>query len=121
MGVKIGEIPSGGSGAQVDADFRHLLERLPRGRKGSNKLFEGFRGVGKAQTGCLKVSEASEGASGTLAKIAGYQENTSQAAAAAPRPRKCSAACFDAFRALGNVQRRVLMLSEASETFSGVF
>ena len=48
-------------------------------------MFEGFRGVGKAQTGCLKVSEASEGASGTLAKIAGYQENTSQAAAAAPR------------------------------------
>ena len=31
-----------------------------------------------------------------------------------PRPRKCSAARFDAFRALGNVQRRVLTLSEAS-------
>ena len=27
----------------------------------------------------------------------------------------------DAFRGLGNVQRRVLMLSEPSETFSGVF
>ena len=38
-----------------------------------------------------------------------------------PRPRKRSAACFGAFRRVGNVQRRVLMLSEASETFSGVF
>ena len=28
---------------------------------------------------------------------------------------------FWSFRALGNVQRRVLELSEASETFSGVF
>ncbi|ETK03160.1 hypothetical protein T229_15870 [Tannerella sp. oral taxon BU063 isolate Cell 5] len=32
----------------------------PRGRKGPNRLFEGFRGVGKAQTSCLKVSEGSE-------------------------------------------------------------
>ena len=46
---------------------------------------------------------------------------TSPAAAAAPRPRKRSAACFGAFRGLRNVQRRVLMLSEASEMFSGVF
>ena len=38
-----------------------------------------------------------------------------------PTPRKRSAACFEAFRGLGNVQRRVLMLSEASEMFSGVF
>ena len=60
MGVKIGQFPIGGSGAMVDVGFRHSLERLPRGRKGSNKLFEGFRGVGKAQTGCLKVSEGSE-------------------------------------------------------------
>ena len=38
-----------------------------------------------------------------------------------PTPRKSSAACFDAFRGLGNVQRRVLMLSDPSETFSGAF
>ena len=29
-------------------------------RKVSNKLFQGFRGLGKAQTSCFKVSEASE-------------------------------------------------------------
>jgi len=44
----------------VDADFRHLLERLPRGRKGSNRLFEGFRGLGKLQRLVLTISEASE-------------------------------------------------------------
>ena len=38
-----------------------------------------------------------------------------------PSPRKPSAAYFGAFRGLGNVQRRVLMLSEPSETFSGAF
>ena len=32
----------------------------PRPRKSPNKLFEGFRGLGKAQTSCLKVSEGSE-------------------------------------------------------------
>ncbi|ETK01239.1 hypothetical protein N425_10825 [Tannerella sp. oral taxon BU063 isolate Cell 2] len=42
---------------------------------------------------------------------------TSPASADAPRPRKCSAACFGAFRGLGNVQRRVLELSDPSETF----
>ena len=32
-----------------------------------------------------------------------------------PRPRKRSAACFDAFRRVGNVQRRVLTFSDPSE------
>gem|GEM_PF-2109654 len=32
----------------------------PRPRKVSNKLFQGFRRVGKAQTSCFKVSDASE-------------------------------------------------------------
>ena len=38
-----------------------------------------------------------------------------------PTRRKRSAARFDTFRRVGNVQRRVLELSEASETFSGAF
>ena len=70
----------------------------PSPRKSSNKLFQGFRRLGKAQASCFKVSEASErpkqvvsrfptrrkgsnrlfqdfrglGASGTPAKFAGY-------------------------------------------------
>ena len=46
--------------------------------------------------------------SGTPAKFAGYPKNFPASAEAIRN-------------ALGNVQRRVLTLSEASETFSGVF
>ena len=40
-------------------------------RKVSNKLFQGFRGLGKAQTSCFKVSDAS-GRLRTPANLAGY-------------------------------------------------
>ena len=65
-----------------------------------------FRGVGKAQTSCLKVSEASEGASGTLAKIAGYQENF---AGGRSRPEGSEGAVRDASQdcqVLGKLRRR---------------
>ena len=80
------------------------------------------------------------GVSGTPAKFAGYfkssypedfatpagarrppSETFSGAFWSFPSPRKRSAARFDTFRGLGNVQRRVLELSDPSETFSGVF
>ena len=47
----------------------------PRPRKVSNKLFQGFRRVGKAQTSCFKVSEASgrlRTAPAGAGKLAGY-------------------------------------------------
>ena len=72
----------------VDVSFRHSLERLPRGRKGPNKLFERFRRVGKLKNAPLKVSEASEGSNrlfegfrgvgrrqGRRPSLPGYQEN----------------------------------------------
>ena len=39
---------------------KQVVSRFPRPRKCPNKLFQGFRGLGKAQTGCFKESEASE-------------------------------------------------------------
>ena len=55
----------------------------------------------KPSATCFEPSEASEMFSGVFWSF--------------PRPRKRSAACFDAFRRVGNVQRRVLTFSEASE------
>ncbi len=61
----------------------------------------------KPSAACFDPSEGSETFSGAFWRF--------------PRARKSSAACFDAFRGLGNLQRRVLTLSEGSETSSGVF
>ena len=55
----------------------------------------------KRSATCFEPSEASETFSGVFWSF--------------PRPRKRSAACFDAFRRVGNVQRRVLTFSEASD------
>ncbi|AVV52842.1 hypothetical protein C7123_03370 [Tannerella serpentiformis] len=83
---------------EASEKLKQVVSRFPTPRKGSNKLFQGFRGLGKAQTSCFKVSETSErpkqvvsrfptrrkgsnrlfqdfrglGASGTPAKFAGY-------------------------------------------------
>ena len=54
----------------------------------------------KPSAACFEPSEASETFSGAFLSF--------------PRPRKRSAARFDTFRRVGNVQRRVLTLSEAS-------
>ena len=61
---------------------------------------EVFLVPGQTWPASLTPSEASETFSGVFWSF--------------PRPRKRSAACFGAFRGLGNVQRRVLILSEAS-------
>ena len=63
-----------------------------------------------------------EGCLRTPAKFAGYGLLMYPTGFPAfPTRRKRSAARFRAFRGLGNVQRRVFELSEASETFSGAF
>jgi len=90
VGVKIGQILSGGSGAQVDADFRHLLERLPTPRKVSATRFDDFRALGKLQRLVLTISEPSESFSGSFWRF--------------PRPRKASATCFDDFWGLGKLR-----------------
>jgi len=81
---------------------------------------EVFLVPGKTWPASLTSSEPS-GRLRPPAKFSWYPARLGRRPWRLPRPRKRSAACFDAFRALGNVQRRVLELSEPSETFSGVF
>ena len=59
----------------------------PSPRKSSNKLFQGFRALGKAQTSCFKVSDASERLKQVVSRF--------------PRPRKGSNKLFQGFRGLG--------------------
>ena len=73
----------------------------PRPRKSPNKLFEGFRGLGKAQTSCLKVSEGSERPKQVVSRF--------------PRPRKGPNRLFQGFRGLGKAQTSCLKVSEGSE------
>ena len=73
----------------------------PRPRKSPNKLFEGFRGLGKAQTSCLKVSEGSERPKQVVSRF--------------PRARKSPNRLFQGFRGLGKVQTGCLKVSEGSE------
>ena len=68
---------------------KQVVSRFPRPRKGPNKLFEGFRGLGKAQTGCFKVSEASEKPKQVVSRF--------------PRARKGSNRLFEGFRGLGSL------------------
>ncbi len=70
-------------------------------RKVSNKLFQGFRGLGKAQTSCFKVSDASE--------------RLKQVVSRNPRPRKGSNKLFQGFRGLGKAQTSCFKVSDASE------
>ena len=67
----------------------------------SNKLFQGFRGLGKAQTSCFKVSDASE--------------RLKQVVSRNPRPRKGSNKLFQGFRRLGKAQTSCFKVSDASE------
>ena len=88
----------GGCGRQrsfpgTRSDLAGVPDGLCRGK-------EVFLVPGKTWPASLTPSEASETFSGVFWSF--------------PKPRKRSAARFDAFRALGNVQRRVLILSEAS-------
>ncbi len=61
----------------------------PRPRKSPNKLFQGFRGLGKAQTSCLKVSEGSERPKQVVSRF--------------PRARKGPNRLFEGFRGLGSL------------------
>ena len=49
----------GREAGEVPGQLRRRPQTPPRPRKVSNKLFQGFRGLGKAQTSCFKVSDAS--------------------------------------------------------------
>ena len=69
-------------------------------RKVSNKLFQGFRGLGKCQTSCFKESEASE--------------RLKQVVSRNPRPRKGSNKLFQGFRGLGKAQTSCFKVSDAS-------
>ena len=73
----------------------------PRPRKSSNKLFQGFRGLGKAQTSCFKVFDASERLKQVVSRF--------------PRPRKGSNKLFQGFRGLGKAQTGCFKVSDASE------
>ena len=66
---------------------KQVVSRFPTPRKVSNKLFQGFRRVGKAQTSCFKESEASE--------------RLKQVVSRNPRPRKGPNKLFQSFRRLG--------------------
>ena len=76
----------------------------PRARKSPNKLFEGFRGLGKAQTSCLKVSEGSERPKQVVSRF--------------PRARKGPNRLFQGFRGLGKAQTGCLKVSEGSEAYT---
>ena len=52
--------PASADAPEASESVKQVVSRFPRPRKGSNKLFQGFRRVGKAQTSCFKESEASE-------------------------------------------------------------
>ena len=75
-------------------------------------------------TGMLEVILAPSdpsGGCGRLRSFPGTWQTWPASLTPLPRPRKPSNNLFEPFRRVGNVQRRVFELSEASETFSGVF
>ena len=69
-------------------------------RKVSNKLFQGFRGLGKAQTSCFKVSDASERLKQVVSRF--------------PTRRKGSNKLFQGIRGLGKAQTSCFKVSDAS-------
>ena len=73
----------------------------PRPRKGSNRLFQGFRRVGKAQASCFKVSEPSEKAQTGCFKVSEASERLKQVVSRFPRPRNGPNKLFQDFRGLG--------------------
>ena len=77
----------GREAGEVPGQIRRRPQTSPRPRKVSNKLFQGFRGLGKAQTSCFKESEASERLKQVVSRF--------------PRPRKGPNKLFQGFRRLG--------------------
>ena len=79
--------PASADAPEASESVKQVVSRNPRPRKVSNKLFQGFRRVGKAQTSCFKESEASERLKQVVSRF--------------PRPRKGSNKLFQGFRRLG--------------------
>ena len=79
--------PASADAPDASESVKQVVSRFPRPRKGSNKLFQGFRRVGKAQTSCFKESEASERLKQVVSRF--------------PRPRKGPNKLFQGFRRLG--------------------
>ena len=79
--------PASADAPEASESVKQVVSRFPTRRKGSNKLFQGIRGLGKAQTSCFKVSEASE--------------RPKQVVSRNPRPRKGPNKLFQGFRRLG--------------------
>ena len=79
--------PASADAPEASERPKQVVSRFPRPRKGSNKLFQGFRRVGKAQTSCFKESEASERLKQVVSRF--------------PRPRKGPNKLFQGFRRLG--------------------
>ena len=90
----------GREAGEVPGQIRRRPQTPPRPRKVSNKLFQGFRGLGKAQTSCFKVSDASE--------------RLKQVVSRNPRPRKGSNKLFQGIRGLGKAQTSCFKVSDAS-------
>ena len=100
----------------------------PRPRKGSNRLFQGFRRLRKRQNAPLEISDASEGSKHAAGDFRGlgrgspaglkildrYPANLA-GVPDAPRPRKASKHAAEGFRALGKRQNTPLKVSDASE------
>ena len=90
----------GREAGEVPGQIRRRPQTSPRPRIVSNKLFQGFRGLGKAQTSCFKVSDASE--------------RLKQVVSRNPRPRKDSNKLFQGFRRVGKAQTSCFKVSDAS-------
>ena len=91
----------GREAGEVPGQIRRRPQTPLTPRKVSNKLFQGFRGLGKAQTGCFKVSDASE--------------RLKQGVSRFTRPRKGSSKLFQGFRRVGKAQTSCFKVSDASE------
>ena len=90
----------GREAGEVPGQIRRRPQTPPRPRKVSNKLFQGIRGLGKCQTSCFKVSDASE--------------RLKQVVSRNPRPRKGSNKLFQGFRRVGKAQTSCFKVSDAS-------
>ena len=113
--------------SEASETFSGAFLSFPRPRKRSAARFRAFRGLGNVQRRVFELSDASETFSGAFSHFprrrkpsaacfepSDASETFSGAFLSFPTRRKRSAARFDTFRGVGNVQRRVLTLSEAS-------
>ena len=79
--------PASADAPEASESVKQVVSRNPRPRKVSNKLFQGFRRVGKAQTSCFKVSDAS-GRLRTPANLAGYPKGPASTSQQGRSPNK---------------------------------